>query len=244
MLGRASNLVCLLTVVVGCGSSPPRPAPPTVVVRSESVVEPKQPQPTTPEQNEGMRLSVYEVDDASNPFAALAAKPPQQGVVLGIEHVPAPCYYATVRTSPGESMDSARRRLEGAIRTIVLPPGRFIGFQKSLDDGIPKGWRTYVLSGEPLLTDADLRAADLQFLNNPLDQFVISLEFSPKGAERLAILTDRFLDRRIAFVVDGVVLMAPVVMSRIDAGRTTIYLPGVPLSEVPSRFASGVRIDR
>lgn len=243
MQERVSALTSWLLVLVACGGASIPPSGPTeVVVKPGAEPQTSSPAPLTPQA--GMQLAVYEVDDASNALAPLAANPPAGNVELGVEDVPEPRVYAAVVFAPGEAAEAAKRRLEEAVRTVALPPGCFIAFQPAVEEGEQKGWRTYVLRGEPLLTDVDVRAAELQTLDNPLGQIVLNLELSAEGAGKLADLTERFNRRRIAFVVDGVVMIAPVVMDRIDGGRATLFLPGVDASEVPSQFASGVRIER
>ena len=73
---------------------------------------------------------------------------------------------------------------------------------------------------------------------------MLHLEFDGEGKRLLSELTEKCLHRRIAFVIDGDVVIAPIVMERIDGGRAQVWLAELPESEIPERFASGVRIER
>jgi preprotein translocase subunit SecD len=55
---------------------------------------------------------------------------------------------------------------------------------------------------------------------------VVNLVFSEQGGRRFADLSERLIGKKLAIVVDGQVMSAPVVESRIAGGRAMITLGG------------------
>lgn len=81
----------------------------------------------------------------------------------------------------------------------------------------------YLVSrGEPRLDGRYVAAARVVFdeRNRP----VVMVEFDAEGAERFADLTERQAGEKVAIVVDGRVMSAPVVMERIEGGRAQIAM--------------------
>lgn len=78
-----------------------------------------------------------------------------------------------------------------------------------------------------LAPQAELTEAQLQKVlveDGQFDDKVIVLEFNPEGTTRMAQLTQANVNQRLAFVVDGQVVMAPVIMSRVDGGTALLTL--------------------
>jgi len=82
------------------------------------------------------------------------------------------------------------------------------------------GYRSYVLKGEPAITEADVVDAQARgpSENELIPSVYVAIELSPGGANRLEDLTREAIKRRIAIVVNGVVESAPVVQEAIAAG--------------------------
>lgn len=109
---------------------------------------------------------------------------------------------------------------QGARRIVVELPG-VTDHQQAID----VIGQTAVLEikdpfGRTVLTGADLRDARLS-----RDQFgrpAIDIEFTPEGAQKFADLTTRYVGEVIPHLLDGEVLLAPVVNSPITGGIGTI----------------------
>lgn len=69
------------------------------------------------------------------------------------------------------------------------------------------------------LTEAHLKKVRVERgQGDDRDERVIILVFNAEGAARLAQLTQNSINQRLALVVEGHVVSAPVIMSRIDGG--------------------------
>lgn len=223
----------LLLLLVACGTPPPAMPVDTVVVSpGDSSASPEPPITARV-----MHLEVYEVDERFDPFLDLAAAP--QVVMFERERG---THYAEVSLRHGETMDEAKERLVQYTRNIRLPDGRFFAFQKSRRGCVSGcGWRTYVLKDSPVLTDANVRAAHLTRDERTPEQATLRLKFDDEGTQALA---ETHVGGRIAFVVDGLVQVAPIVVSRNDGGEAGVWLGDLPVSEIPLKFASGVPIQK
>jgi hypothetical protein len=201
-----------------------------------------------------MTLSFFEVDDTVDPWKRSGSAGRHNVQIVDeplwvSDSTVATTRFAQVERSGGESMAEAKDRLLSFTREVSLPPGRSFGLQKILgatggDVDQPRGWRTVVLQNDAILTDSSIASAFVERSPDQPDALVLHLRFDETGARVFSEVTARSLRRRIAIVVDGVVQSVPVVMSRIDGGQAQIYLPGTPLSDIPDRLASGVRIEK
>ncbi len=109
---------------------------------------------------------------------------------------------------------------EGARRIIVELPG-----EKNPEKAIETIGKTAVMefqdeSGVTRMTGKDLKTAKEQIENN--NQNVVAIEFTDEGAEKFADLTASNVGRKIAILLDGEVLTAPVVNEPITGGRAVI----------------------
>jgi preprotein translocase subunit SecD len=59
----------------------------------------------------------------------------------------------------------------------------------------------------------------------------VTFTFTPDGTEAFARLTERHRKRRIAFVLDDLVLFAPIVQTRIVGGSGVLTVGGGPADE-------------
>lgn len=248
--------VIAMGVAVGAGCAPsPAPTTPDVVVSvaapGSAQAAPPLPAPVHDVRDEDMTLAFFEVDDTVEPWKAPG--PTGRHDIQVVEETVwvsdtamVTRHFAKVEVSGGESLDDARERLLSFARGVSLPPGRRFGLQKNLgtNDGDQLGWRTFVLLGEAVLTDANIATARVEQSPDQPGALILHMRFDEAGARILSEVTARSLRRRLAIVVDGVVQSAPVVMSPIDGGQAQIYLPDTPLSDIPDQLASGVRIEK
>ena len=72
------------------------------------------------------------------------------------------------------------------------------------------------LHNEVIVTNSDIAGARVIQVGVPL-QYAISIEFNAAGAEKMHAATGKHIGRPLAFLLDGQVIMAPVVRSPIGA---------------------------
>jgi preprotein translocase subunit SecD len=70
------------------------------------------------------------------------------------------------------------------------------------------------------LTEAHLQKVSV--VDGPNDEKHVLLKFNEEGAARMTRLTAANLNQRLALLIDGQVVMAPVVSSRIDGGEAML----------------------
>ncbi len=109
---------------------------------------------------------------------------------------------------------------EGARRIIVELPG-----EKNPEKAIETIGKTAVMefkdeSGATRLTGKDLKTAKEQIENG--NQNVVAIEFTDEGADKFADLTAANVGHKIAILLDGEVLTAPVVNESITGGKAVI----------------------
>ncbi len=93
--------------------------------------------------------------------------------------------------------------------TLVLGP---------LDDG---GWRTYLLDDHGAIDGRDVQhITDAGGIDDTFTKLHVDL--TEDGARRFADLTARSVGDKVAIVIDGEVVVAPIVMSEITGGRIEI----------------------
>jgi protein-export membrane protein SecD len=80
--------------------------------------------------------------------------------------------------------------------------------------------RYYVL-GKALLTGASLTNAKVDF-GGQFGQPVVSIEFNREGARTFEEVTEKNIQENLAIVLDGIVQSAPVIRSKIPAGKAVI----------------------
>lgn len=109
---------------------------------------------------------------------------------------------------------------EGARRIIVELPG-----EKNPEKAIETIGKTAVMefkdeSGATRLTGKDLKTAKEQIENG--NQNVVAIEFTDEGADKFSDLTAANVGHKIAILLDGEVLTAPVVNEPITGGKAVI----------------------
>ncbi|HUS66599.1 MAG TPA: hypothetical protein VMZ28_18810 [Kofleriaceae bacterium] len=84
-------------------------------------------------------------------------------------------------------------------------------------------WRSYYLFREAELTGASVAATEPQW-NEPLNRPEVVVTFDRDGARRFARLTHEIAGKKMAIVIDGKVVSAPVIEEAISGGRMWITL--------------------
>lgn len=139
--------------------------------------------------------------------------------------------FARVSLLTGESVDDAIRRGDAWVRRIQLPPGKRFAWEPSSDwddeNGkfVPSGARTFVLEGEPVLTNKDIVEA-LPAVNSVsgTPDVYIAITLTPEAGQRFARFTRERVNRRVAILLDGRVNSAPVIKTAIDGGKISITM--------------------
>jgi hypothetical protein len=182
------------------------------------------------------KLEFVFVDDETDPLASLADRPPDDvPTAIRFERENAPvgqgtrvASYAAVESAAGISNEQAKNILEGWLATVPVPPDRRWAVEAThhFDDAgelVQTGWRSYLLKGAPVITEADVADA-FAMPTDDLGGFGVSLSFTPHGAERFAEATRNNIRRRFAIVVNGVIESAPVIQSEISGGSAVISM--------------------
>jgi hypothetical protein len=86
-------------------------------------------------------------------------------------------------------------------------------------------WRTHYLRRAPALTGAHVSIADVT-ANEVTQRPEVLLRFDEAGSRDFADLTRRITGRKLAIVLDGNVMSAPVVQTAITGGRCVITMGG------------------
>ena len=109
--------------------------------------------------------------------------------------------------------------VEKLTAAVPLPSGRAILLEKWIQDDIPR-WRTYFVETAAGIGNADVAEASPArgFNDDPQVQVVLTAQ----GRKTFGDMTTRGVGRKIAMVVDGDVLSAPVVATPIPGGRAYI----------------------
>ncbi|MCU0693464.1 MAG: hypothetical protein MUF54_18895, partial [Polyangiaceae bacterium] len=229
----------LLSVLTACGGGASTGSPPAVASSSPYRLqrplapEPAEPSATEPEPEPKATLAVFEVDDALDPFADPA---PPKGIDIVVDRVSwdVEVHYASLQAGAGESLDEAKQRLAAFTGTLSLPPNRFFGFWKlpPKRNGGP-GWRTYLLSDQPIATDANLASAFVRDIDDP-QRATVYLEFDEKGKHALSSSGEKCDSRRVVFMFGNVIRHVQWTGCKPHNGRVVIDFAGIPAAEIPT----------
>lgn len=144
-----------------------------------------------------------------------------------------------LRTAVAPPQDHARLVAELATRA---PPGRrFVVGKNLLPPGTPDGAHGVLAFEEPIVTGADIREVELR----EEGVTVVYVTFHDEAAAALRQATTPRTGFRIALVLDGRVIMAPVITAPIDAGQARLdpgdgqHLSAVQLADDLRRSAEG-----
>lgn len=126
------------------------------------------------------------------------------------------------REAAGFQNNFSRAQLEKLQQVLKpkLPPGTIISFEKVKDPNETDADRVtllpYLLQDKAPLTGQSLENAFIQF-DQITQQPEVGLRLSASGAEALEKISTDFLGRQMAILLDGAVISAPVLQSRIPA---------------------------
>lgn len=103
---------------------------------------------------------------------------------------------------------------------LAAPKESRIGVEKQGEQDAV--YAAFMLEPE-VLSERDLRSVRVTS-DNDLGAPNIQLELTPEAAKKFGELTARMVRRKLAIVIDGEIMSAPVVQSRIDGGHVSISL--------------------
>jgi len=142
-------------------------------------------------------------------------------------------WYARLTRDESETLASARARLEAWTKDLALPEGVRVavgdsmGTDEETGASTQTGWRTYLLQGAPVVTELDV--VDARALPDPqTGVWSVMVTLGPEDAARFEAFTEKNVKRRLAIVVDGRVMSAPLIQTRIPGGLMRISMGAGP----------------
>jgi preprotein translocase subunit SecD len=193
------------------------------------------------------RLEFKMVDDDHDYFQQFENDPEvaKKGVRIELENAPlgagktAPRRYAFLPRAEHEDMRDTLKRLKAWTDTLSVPTDNEISFEKRVAFDAEKqawedeGWRTFYLYAKAEVTGDMIREAQARAdqSDRSLGGWLVSLEFTPVGAERFEDVTGKNIKRRFAIVLDGKVESAPVIQTKIGGGQGVITMGAGSLDE-------------
>jgi hypothetical protein len=189
--------------------------------------------PLPPAPRRAVRLEVVRVDDAAPVFEPLEHRELPRGVGIFVERVPLgpdadePRRYAVIRMNAGETPAAALARARQWAAGVTLPTGDRIGFGSVIEEDNDgnyhaTGFRSYVLTGAPILTQRDVEDAVARV--EPDAEPSVDVALRPEGAARFEQATRELVHRRLAIVIDDQVESAPRVLGPIAGGHVRITM--------------------
>ncbi|MEZ4297428.1 MAG: DUF2007 domain-containing protein [Polyangiaceae bacterium] len=183
---------------------------------------------------------LWVADDADPLAEVVSATDLPKGVRFERDNAPlgrgktAPRWYVFAPLGEGETTGALQARIQPWVDKIQVPEGTHLAFQEVTemdpDTGTLEvtGLRTYLLKNELLLTGADVEDAMAAPGNRDRNEgWLVRVQLTPDGAERFQRATAANIRRRLAIVVRGRVLSAPVIQSEIGGGTVVITMgPG------------------
>jgi len=183
-------------------------------------------------------IALVRVDDDADP---LREDDGPEGVAIYAEAVPLGPgkterrSYARIALRDGESMQAAWARLLPWLQRIPLAPGERWAWEPVTEpetredaDGVTRfrvtALRTFLLAGAPAVTTADVESADVGLDDEPMGRAYVLVTLTPSGGERFYQMTEDWVGRRLAIVIDDHIASAPVIRSPIGGGRVTITM--------------------
>jgi hypothetical protein len=171
------------------------------------------------------KLELVVVDDEGDPTNAIDTARLPTGAALMTETVDGKSvHYARIVPQPGRLLGDSAKSLDTFLQSQALPPGdRFCVGPFSTEGGPDDAIRSYVLKGSAVVTEANV--VDASSAKDPVTaRYSVAVALDAAGAMNLESVTGANVGRRLAIVVDGSVLTAPVVRSKISGGHLQITL--------------------
>lgn len=168
-------------------------------------------------------LEFLVLDDGVDGWVPAGTTPPE-GVTAATETVPA----GTSRPNVPNQFFTAtgptgRAALEAFVETLTVPEdhvvliGEVRGNAGESTDDDDKVWRTYYAFKATEVTGEDIDEARVAFDQQQANDPYVMVRFKPDGADEFSEFTGRNVKRRMAIVLDDVVMSAPVIQTRIGA---------------------------
>lgn len=189
----------------------------------------------------GEPFAVVRVDDSVNPIAVDPDRDIPWGSGMAVFHERSmvgdghivSLDFVRVVAREGETPLDACARFESwakRARLAPLPPGDRFACGEVLEgdpdskEAAVVGVRTYVVAGEPVLTQADVVDAYLgdDLKDDTADFLDVAVKLSPEGRKKLREATSQWMHRRMAILRDGIIVSAPLVKGEIDSDTLTI----------------------
>jgi len=192
-------------------------------------------------------IAVVRVDDETDPLASVHDDDAPEGVALYQEMAPlgqgrpVRRTYARASLRKGESLQAAWARVLPWLPQ--LPPGenRRWAWEPVLeplargdddDDGRPPrfvvvGLRTLLLMGDVVVGTKDVEDAAVGRDKDGWQSIYVTVTLTPEAGERFYQLTQEWVGRRLAIVIDDHVDSAPVIRSPIPGGRISVTMGSV-----------------
>jgi len=120
----------------------------------------------------------------------------------------------------GDSPGTIKKLVEEAGASdpeLRIPADREIVYQQ-LESG---RWRTYLVFPTAELDSASIARSEVTY-DPGISQPSVTVDFTPAAASHFRDLTARIAGHKLAVIVDGTVVSAPVINGRIDGGRAQI----------------------
>jgi preprotein translocase subunit SecD len=175
------------------------------------------------------------IDDSADRFVTPAGSELPGGVTLEEEHITwgtqashPRFHFVHLLPRPGEDLAHALASIDVWLRGFELPSDARLGWQelRKLDEASGKqvfdGWRSLVLRGPALITDADFVSVAAAPGYDGGSDLVIVL--SPAATETFRIATRDHVHQRIALIVEGLINSAPIILSEIPGGKLHVLL--------------------
>jgi preprotein translocase subunit SecD len=193
------------------------------------------------------RLEFKMVDDDHDFFQQFENEPEvtAKGIRIMLENAPlgpgktAPRRYAFMPKGENEDINETLKRLKAWATELSVPTDNEISFEKQVEYDPEKGvwedtgWRTFFLHAKAEVTGDMIREAQAQpdQSERSLGGWLVTLDFTPVGADRFEDVTGKNVKRRFAIVLDGKVESAPVIQTKIGGGRGVITMGQGSLDE-------------
>ena len=134
-------------------------------------------------------------------------------------------------TSPtNETLDSVLAGIGPWLAKLAPPSGTRLvwgPFEPCLGTsgcGIRDGWRSYLVKGNVFLSSSDVESVTLS--QEPNEDWCVSLQLRSESAARIRMITRNMRRQRIALIVNGLVISAPLVFSEIPDSRGVMEVGG------------------
>jgi hypothetical protein len=185
-------------------------------------------------------IAIVRIDDAVDPLREANRYDVPETAALYRETVPlgegrtGQITYARVVLQSGETLSAAWDRILPWLSGFPPPSGRrwtyepvFEPSDEPDDEGEPQfhgpvALRTLVLAGDPVITTADVERANVELDDGVQGRPHLLVRLTPEAGERFHRMTEEWLGRRLAIVVNGHVDSAPVIRTPISGGLLSV----------------------